>query len=91
MDKIVATTALAKMAPEEISEHLYSKNLLGEHTLVCLLIIYMHIYTLDINVTPLQKILATGLLLQTQISTNKNLVIQGITETNQKSYAANKS
>ena len=56
------------MAREAISEHLISKNFLGEHSpqtpLVlpaCLLITYMHTYTSDIDVTPLQKILATGL------------------------------
>ena len=50
------------MAPEATSEHLISKNFLGEHppdhpSLVCL----FDTYTLDIDVTPLQKILATGL------------------------------
>ena len=47
------------MASEASSEHLISKNFLGEHAprppLVCLC-------KLDIHVTPLLKILATGLI-----------------------------
>ena len=51
------------MAPETISEHLISKIFWGSippdpPSLVCLLI---PVYTLDIDVTPLQKILPTGL------------------------------
>ena len=49
--KIVATTALllSKMPPEAISEHLISKNVLGEHppgplVLCACLLIYMHTY-----------------------------------------------
>ena len=57
---------LSKMAPEAISEHLISKNVLGEHpprplVLCACFLIYLHTYTSDIDVTPFQKFLATGL------------------------------
>ena len=55
-----------KWPQKQPQSSLISKNFLGEHPprspssclLVCL---YTHTYTLDIDVTPLQKILATGL------------------------------
>ena len=56
-----------KMASEAISEHLISKNFLGEHaprppySLACM---HTHTHHADTHVTPLQKILATGLLRQ---------------------------
>ena len=69
------------MAPEATSEHLISTNFLGEHppdppSLVCLLVcLYVITYTSDIDVTPLQKVQATGLIYlvaeSTRIKTNK--------------------
>ena len=52
------------MAPEVISEHLISKISWGvspQTPLVLCACLFMHTYTSDIDVTPLQKILATGL------------------------------
>ena len=48
------------MTPEATSEHLISKNFLGEHPprspYSCLLVcLYTHTYTLDINITPFKK------------------------------------
>ena len=50
-----------KMASEAISEYLISKHFLGEHALRLYGYACIHIHTSETHVTPLLKILATGL------------------------------
>ena len=70
------------MAPEAISEHLISKKFPGGASpqtplVFCPCFLQMHTYTLDINVTPLQKILATGLVAISDLTISLILPVLG--------------